>query len=645
MQICNQCNYTNGNDATFCNRCGGHLKGIQNPLIDRIIDKYRITERIGGGGFGTVYQAHHIELNNPFAIKLLHPHLLHNEEMVERFRREARLLAGLRHENIVQVIDFGSIDGLGFYLVMEWLSGKTLQWHIKEEGLPPFPIFFQIFEQLLDALDHAHSNGVVHRDLKPENLVLLKGNRNRRTLKILDFGIARMVNDPSGRRITETGLAVGTPRYMAPEQAAGEIDRVDHRADIYSVGVLLVELLTGRQLFGGTTNEVLLHQIETPAPRLSELVPTRSFPPALEWVIQRALAKDPEKRFSSAREFADSLLSILEQESAQLYPSASNVQLNASNSALIGYNSGALYPASSTPSSESRAAFSTQPPPTLGLPPLAETRALPLQGPPSIPHPSGQQISPSLSAQQAAPLAPGQHALAHSSVHPELEKQNSAEPRIHYSFWIAATALSGLGLALLFWILQSDENHPQNSLHSSRNVSSKVSRRLPQALPSLPKRIPVRKVSIRPASSRILPLPNVRSSTLRSARALPLRRMIRPAMRTSLRTPVRFRVKVRKKRIVRRRVYRRKNTRRADQKVPIRTSRNSLIWIRSIPSRAKVSVDSVHRGRTPIQVSCTPGQKLQIRMEKEGFFLKKSTLTVGSKKSYTVRLVKDIFSR
>ncbi len=318
MPRCPQCGNSNDQKATFCNYCGTHLKGAEDPLIDRIVGKFRLKERIGGGGFGSVYRAEHIELGNLAAIKILHPHLSHNSLMVERFYREAKLLAKLDHPNIVKIMDYGKLEGLGLYLIMEWLDGKTIQWHLKHEGPPPLELVKKIFEQLLDALAYAHSKGVVHRDLKPENLIWICKGKRTRLLKVLDFGIARILQDSPGPHLTETGLAVGTPRYMSPEQAAGELDRVDHRSDIYACGVLLLELLTGKPIFTGTTNEILLKQIDAPPPRLSELAPDKRFPPGLELVLQRALNKNPEHRYSSAEEFADDLIGILECEETQI---------------------------------------------------------------------------------------------------------------------------------------------------------------------------------------------------------------------------------------------------------------------------------------------------------------------------------------
>lgn len=643
MQICNQCDYTNNNEATFCNRCGNHLKGAQNPLIDRIIDKYQLKERIGGGGFGTVYRAVHIELHNPFAIKILHPHLSEDSQMVQRFQREARLLANLRHHNIVQVIDFGHIEGLGFYLVMEWLEGHTLQWHLKHEGLPPREILVQIFDQLLDALHHAHEQGIVHRDLKPENLVLLPGKRMRRVLKILDFGIATMVTERGGSRLTETGLAVGTPRYMAPEQAAGSIDKVDHRADIYSVGVLLSELLTGQQLYGGTTNEVLLHQIETPAPRLSDLAPGIPFPPALEWIVQRALAKEPEKRFTSAEEFSDALLAALDDtpnptpgvippntgNNPSFYPSGGYPSSpNVSAQQILQHPQHPMAPMASGP-------YSHPPQP---IPPhqhpLAETRALP-QSTPRPPTSLLEVAAPSTSAMYRGE----KQSQAVSAPIPTPVQPKQTNPL----FWVGIAILGGLGLVLLVIIVSTEDTNPP-----PRQALAPLTRKpmgLPRALPGLPPQPPQpshtvhkRTLPTLPPASRQPTVPDVSQPEKKAT--VPGKRLPPP-----LRLPtLRRHAKRRRIRRIRRRKRRRRRRRRR-QVPPRQHTTNAVvsIYIQSIPSKASIMINGRAKGTTPLRIRTKAGTTLEVRLTKSGYFQKTTRYRVKKRNTLTIRLVKNIF--
>jgi serine/threonine protein kinase len=511
MQICSQCSQQNQDNATFCNRCGSHLRGIRDPLVDRLIHKYQIKERIGGGGFGSVYRAEHIDLLKSVAIKILHPHLVHNELMVERFRREAQLLASLRHPNIVEVIDFGEMDSLGLYLVMEWLEGNTLQWHIKHEGQPPPETLQQIFEQLLDALGYAHQHGIVHRDLKPENFIWVPvpGPRNRRTLKVLDFGIARILEKgKSGARLTETGLAVGTPRYMSPEQAAGEIDRIDHRTDLYACGILLVEMLTGRPIFSGTTNEILLHQMESPPPSLSDLAPDKHFSPALEWVVQRALAKNPDQRFASAEQFTDALIAALDCNGTQIVKS-NELQIPSVIRPIPASRPIITPPAyGPSPHHAPMAKYPTPPLPiSTPAPQLSAQISIHAQRPelandsPILPVNKTRALTPgSVVPPPRTPLTSPHHTSASGgsyrgekqSGHRESQPQQNAMLAFHSHIannwiWALIGLVGGVGVALMFFIFSSFGPESPSRNQGTRQTS--LPRSHQDALPSLPSNV------------------------------------------------------------------------------------------------------------------------------------------------------------
>ncbi|GEM_PF-1394607 len=305
---CPYCSHVNPSKAKFCQECGRRVKRSTDPLIGKQIGNQRLVKRIGVGGMGVVYLAEHVNLGKKYAVKFLHPQFASDEEVVERFRREAKVIASLEHENIIRETDFGWFDGVGFYLIMEYLEGHTLKEMIREEGAMRLQRVRSIFEQLLDALSEAHSKHVVHRDLKPENLFLLT-RRKKEVLKILDFGIARIAFMKEGQaEFTMDGEVYGSPTYMAPEQARGEISQVDHRSDLYAAGVILVETLTGRPPFRGSNpSDVMLKHISTPPPPLAELRPDLSFSPALEAVVQKALSKNKEDRFNSAVELWEEL--------------------------------------------------------------------------------------------------------------------------------------------------------------------------------------------------------------------------------------------------------------------------------------------------------------------------------------------------
>src|SRR3954471_15265147 len=247
-----------------------------------------------------VYCAEDIQLGRNVAVKLLYRRFAEDTEFVERFRREASSAAGLQHPNIVGIFDRGEWDGT-YYIAMEYLQGQTLKQLVREHGAMPPDLATDITIQVLRAAKFAHKRGVVHRDIKPHNVILDEEGR----AKVTDFGIARA----GASDMTETGSIMGTAQYLSPEQAQGR--PVSPRSDLYSIGVMLYELLTGRVPFDAEApvTIALKHVSEPPVPP-AELNP--AIPPALEAVVLRALEKDPERRFADAEEFAAALLEARE---------------------------------------------------------------------------------------------------------------------------------------------------------------------------------------------------------------------------------------------------------------------------------------------------------------------------------------------
>ncbi len=260
------------------------------------LGNYRLVREIGRGSMGTVYLAHQESLGRDLAIKVLPPELTRESDFLERFKREARIAASLRHPNIIQVFDAAETDGV-HYLVMEYLGGRDLR-EILQEGVPyGLQPTLKVMDQILSALDHAHNHGVIHRDVKPANVLL--GQDGMVTLT--DFSIA---HSRDSTRLTRTGMMVGTPEYMAPEQFEGL--GVDARADLYATGVILYEMLTGVQPFRGqTTPEVMkAHLFKRPSPP-HEL--NREIPEALSVVVMKSLEKDADARYANAREMREAL--------------------------------------------------------------------------------------------------------------------------------------------------------------------------------------------------------------------------------------------------------------------------------------------------------------------------------------------------
>jgi beta-lactam-binding protein with PASTA domain/tRNA A-37 threonylcarbamoyl transferase component Bud32 len=264
---------------------------VNDPLIDSLFDgRYRIVRKLGAGGMANVYLAEDQELGRRVAIKILNERHANDEQFVERFRREAKNAAALTHPNIVSIYDRGEAEGT-YYIAMEYLDGRSLKELIVSRGPAPVNVALEYARQILAALRFAHRHGIVHRDIKPHN-VLVDGEGR---LKVTDFGIARA----GASQMTEAGSIVGTAQYLSPEQAHGSA--VDQRSDLYSLGVVLYELLTGTAPFHGDTpvEIAMKHLSHAPEPP-SALRP--DIPQELDWVVMRALAKDPEDRYQGAEE-------------------------------------------------------------------------------------------------------------------------------------------------------------------------------------------------------------------------------------------------------------------------------------------------------------------------------------------------------
>jgi formylglycine-generating enzyme required for sulfatase activity len=309
--ICSACKTSNTEGARFCLNCGGSLgvetpisqslNSNQNPLGVTIAGKYHLDAKIGAGGMGAVYRATRLIIGDEVAVKILHAEQ-NDPKAAERFRREAQASARLKHPNAVTIYDFGVTDDGLQYLVMELVEGESLRQIIKHQGPITPSASVEIMNQVCAALDEAHRHNIIHRDIKPDNIIIHATPSGLR-VKVLDFGIAKLRDDAAGN-LTQTGSILGTPHYMSPEQCLGE--ELDAAADIYSVGIVLYEMLCGRVPFNSpvSTAVVVQHVNQPPAPPRSV---NASISREVDAVVLRALAKRPESRPKSAGALAREL--------------------------------------------------------------------------------------------------------------------------------------------------------------------------------------------------------------------------------------------------------------------------------------------------------------------------------------------------
>ncbi|MDB4937144.1 MAG: protein kinase [Labilithrix sp.] len=316
MRTCPQCQSPCEETHKFCPTCGFPVAKVaqhtDDPLIGRTLPGgYVILDLVGIGGMGRVYRAEQTNLGRTVAIKIIHPHLVGEENAAARFITEARAASRLNHPNSVAVIDFGKTEDGQLYLVMEFLRGKDLARVQYEEGPLSFRRIVSILRQVLAALSEAHHLEIIHRDLKPENVILEPVRTGGDFVKVVDFGLAKM-REGTAPNITSPGIVCGTPEYMSPEQGRG--DPLDPRSDLYAVGVIFYQLLTGRLPFEAEspTQVVLMHITEAP-PDPRAAAPERMIPSLLADVCLMALAKEPAHRFGNADEFAEALSDALSQ--------------------------------------------------------------------------------------------------------------------------------------------------------------------------------------------------------------------------------------------------------------------------------------------------------------------------------------------
>ena len=317
LRPCPQCGTACDPDHQYCPGCGFPIGAVVLDQGDRLVGQtlpggYQILDLLSVGGMGRVYRAEQRALGRTVAVKVIHPHLLADENSIVRFMTEARAASQLNHPNSVSVIDFGKTNDGQPYLVMEFLRGKDLARVSYEQGPLPFKRIVDVLAQVLHALSEAHDLEIVHRDLKPENIILEPLRRGGDFVKVVDFGLAKLKADTTTPNVTMPGIVCGTPDYMAPEQGRG--DPIDGRSDLYGVGVVLFQLLTGRLPFESENpTQVVLMHLSAPVPDPTEIAPERAIPEPLVRVVRKSLEKNAEDRYQDAAEFADALAAAMEE--------------------------------------------------------------------------------------------------------------------------------------------------------------------------------------------------------------------------------------------------------------------------------------------------------------------------------------------
>ena len=318
-KICTQCGTEYDLSQKFCPADGSplRLQSPDDPLIGQMVaERYQILSLIGEGGMGRVYLAEHVRMGRKSAVKVINPSLATTADAISRFNREAANACKINHPNVAQVYDFGEMADGTLYLAMEYIDGETLDSIVAREGSLPPERAAQITKQVADALFAAHHLGIIHRDLKPENVMIARHLDGSDWVKVVDFGIAKTVQrdgmEGGSQTVTTAGVSLGTPEYMSPEQLAGE--RLDHRTDIYSLGLVLFNMLTGELPYPKlTSKETLVRRLTSPPRSLTDVRPDVAWPRALQDVLNRALTPEVKDRYDNVAEFGRAVMRAVEE--------------------------------------------------------------------------------------------------------------------------------------------------------------------------------------------------------------------------------------------------------------------------------------------------------------------------------------------
>ena len=313
MKVCPVCATEYPDDVRFCPNDGQTLRGTApaNDLVGQVLaDRYHVLRKLGEGGMGQVYLAEHVKMGRRSAIKVMNPSMAHDPDAVSRFNREAANASRITHPNVCAIYDFGETPDGTIYLAMEFVEGEPLTDLLAREGALPAERAVRIARQVADALQAAHDLGIVHRDLKPDNIMLTRGRDGSDVVKVVDFGIAKAMSGGDSQKVTRTGLVVGTPEYMSPEQLAA--DQLDGRSDIYSLALVLYRMVSGRLPFAADTiQETMIKRLTDDPTPLATSRPDLTFPPGLQPALDTALARRPADRYQSAAKFGNDVAAVV----------------------------------------------------------------------------------------------------------------------------------------------------------------------------------------------------------------------------------------------------------------------------------------------------------------------------------------------
>lgn len=307
MKTCTTCGKEFPDETKFCPDDGSTLRtaaGTADMIGSIIADRYHVTKKLGEGGMGAVYLGEHVKMGRKSAIKVMVSSMANDPDAVARFNREAANAARINHHNVCGIYDFGETDEGVIYLAMEYIEGEALTATLEREGALSAAKATDLLGQCTDALQAAHDLNIVHRDIKPDNIMVSKGRGGKDLIKVVDFGIAKAVGGEEGQNVTKTGLVVGTPEYMSPEQLSG--DKLDGRSDIYSIALVYFRMLTGTLPFqADTAQEVMIKRLTDDPVPLAQAYPAGNFSANLQAVMDKGLARIPSDRYSTAIEFGE----------------------------------------------------------------------------------------------------------------------------------------------------------------------------------------------------------------------------------------------------------------------------------------------------------------------------------------------------